>query len=267
MNESIKDTVQKKTSTLQAVANATGNQGKVLIDNRNNTTLQKKENTIPTNQGVAQRKPNNTIQFGRGENNNIKHIGKRSFNKALKKRIGGTKSKHDISHKASAKYFQIIGKRIIRKPGKINERFISGLQNIDKSALTKKDHTLFNQGITALKQGRKNGKITSSEQDHIANSLCLFANRNPKNLRNKPERENRQIGAYPHFNIDNGEVSDDGEDILETLNTQAEEFSDSEFSDSEELNITKSYKKLPKHIGKGKSIKSTSDQVEYRKKK
>jgi hypothetical protein len=267
MNESMKDTTLQKKANIQSVANAAGSQGKVLIDNRNSNTLQKKENTIPTNQGIAQRKPNNTIQFGRGENKNIKHIGGRSFSKALKNRIGGTKAKHDISHKASAKYYQIIGKRIIRKPSKIHKRFISGIQNTDKSAFTKKDHILFTQGITALKQGRKNGKITSSEQDHIANVLRLSANRNPKNLRNKPERENRQIGAYPHFNIDNGELSDDGEDILETLNTQAEEFSDSEFSDSEELNITKSYKNLPKHIGKGKSIKNTSDQVDYRKKK
>ncbi|VXB09118.1 hypothetical protein FLAVO9AF_100195 [Flavobacterium sp. 9AF] len=267
MNESIKDIIPKKSSTAQAVANVSGNQGRVLIDNRNNNSLQMKENTNEPHPKVTQRMPNKTIQFGRGESKNIKHIGGRSFSKALKKRIGGTKAKHDISHKASAKYYQIIGKRIIRKPGKIHKRFISGIQNTDKSAFTKKDHILFAQGITALKQGRKNGKITSSEQDQIANVLRLSANRNPKNLRNKPERENRQIGAYPHFNIDNGELSDDGEDILETLNTQAEEFSDSEFSDSEELNITKSYKNLPKHIGKGKSIKSTSDQVDYRKKK
>ena len=263
MNKSIKDTKQKKGSTQQAVANVAGSQGKVLDDNRTKAIVQKKDNFISSNTQITQMKPNNTIQFARGEQKNIKHIGNRSFNKRLKNRIGGTKKKQDISHKASAKYFQIVGKRVLRKPGKINKKFILGLQNIDRSALTKKDNTQFDLGISALKEGRSKGKLTSTQQDQVANALRLFANRNPKNVRNKPERENRQIGAYPHFNIDNGELSDDGEDILETVNAQAAEYSDSEFSDSEELKISKSYQNLPKHIGK--SIQDTSDQVNYRK--
>ena len=112
-------------------------------------------------------------------------------------------------------------------------------------------------------KGRKNKSLTSKQQDEISDTFKLFANRNVKNIRNKPLSENRAIGAYPHFNIDDGELTDDGEEIMDVLNDQAEEFSDSEYSDEEEMRVAHSYLQLPDHLGY--EIEDTSDQMAYRK--
>jgi hypothetical protein len=213
------------------------------------------------------------IQFGRTRTYG-KFIGKRGFTKGLKKKIGGVRSGYDISHKASANVIGILHKRIMKNPSRMSSKFPRRLNRItDRSAFTKKDHITFDEGIEALERLKNGKKLTEKQYKIVAHTFRLFANRNVKNLRNKKASENRRIGAYPHFNIEDGELSDDGEEISTTLNSQLEKFDDEEYSDDEDLRISKSYTELPNYVGKKgkyngrKKLANTSDQVEYRKKK
>lgn len=224
--------------------------------------------TFRTDTAPVQMKPSDPVQFGKVKKNkdkNIENINKRSFNKGVKDGIGGTKPGHDISHKASANYIGILHKRIAKNPKKMKPDFPAKLRKItDQKAFTKKDKDKFELGLKYLENICKKKTITPKEEEAVSNTFRLFANRNLKNLRNKPEGENRSIGAYPHFNIEDGELTDDGEEILDTIRYQLDEYSESEFSDDEELRVTNGYKQLKDHLGI--EIENTSDQVDYRKK-
>ncbi|MBI3728542.1 MAG: hypothetical protein HY254_09470 [Burkholderiales bacterium] len=202
------------------------------------------------------------IQFGRTKRR-IKRINSRGFNKRLKNEIGGTKSGYDISHKVSANLFGILFKRISKNPRKLSRTFARELVRImDRNALDAKDEVLFDSGASSLLKVAKTKKITEDQKDEIAELFRLFANRNPKNLRNKRAGENRSIGAYPHFNIEDGELSDDGEEIQDTINPQLGRFSDDEYSDDEEQRVAHGYLQLPDNLDE---IQETEDQVDYRK--
>ena len=194
----------------------------------------------------------------------VKNVSKRGFTKGLKKKIGGVKKGHDISHKASAQVLGITYKRMMRNPAKTRRHFYRRIRSsMDRSVLTKRDKLYWSKGIKVLKRvGRK--KATKKGDDlHLSRLFRLYANRNPKNLRNKPASENRAIGAYPHFNIEDDELSDDGEAINDALNYQLGEYSDDEYSDDEEQRVAHSYLQLEDNLGD--TIHDTEDQVDYRK--
>ncbi len=133
----------------------------------------------------------------------------------------------------------------------------------DRSAFSKKGNDEFEQALLGLEAARKKKKVDEALENIISPGLRLFANRNIKKLRNRPQGENRAIGAYPHFNIEDSASTDDGEEIPDTVNSQLNEFGDSEYSDEEDLRVARGYTQLGSHIGK--EISNTSDQVDFRK--
>lgn len=184
------------------------------------------------------------------------------FPKKLKEGTGLGVQK-DLSHKVSAKQTDTMFQTIAKNPKSVKTILPAVKAATDTSSSSKPVKRKMEESIKYLENHAPYDSTPMSPKSTEATFVAFntFANKNPSNLRPRPDSENRSIGQYPHFNFSGGDLSPKSENGHTLVKTFDDEYGS--FLSKEEKRETHAYVEIKQHAKRQKTTFTTEDQKTY----
>jgi len=171
----------------------------------------------------------------------------------------------DLSHKVSAKQTDTMFQTVSRDPTAIRTLLPKLKIATDLSDASKPTKRKFETQSNYLQNHAPytNAPMSPKSSRATYDVFNAYANKNPNNLRPRPDSENRSIGQFPHFNFDqSGNISPRGKHVLDVVYTFDKSYRKQ--LRKAERQETDAYTQLEAASKRNKKVKfSTEDQVGY----
>lgn len=171
----------------------------------------------------------------------------------------------DLSHKVSAKFNSLVTQQMTSKPRHIDDSLIDSIEDaFNQSSLTKRQKKTVQLGFDSMEKYKGSKRpMSPRSKRRTENTMKLFTNKNPDNLRFRDSSENRSIGPYPHPNVESGRLSPRSRRHIKFAEKASRRYRKS--IDPEDRDLFTSYRRVRRTSEKRKL--NTRDMPDFRKKK
>jgi hypothetical protein len=181
------------------------------------------------------------------------------FPKSLKTGTGLQQQK-DLSHKVSAKQTDVMFQAVVQDPSHL-QSMLPEIQTATKVPRTQVKKLQMDVDYLSQHAPYTQAPMSPKSQQATYGVFDKFANKNENNLRPRPDTENRSIGEFPHFNVNQGNLSPRSQQTRQVVSSFEQHYSSQ--LDSDQLQLTQSYTQFEQRINTYGSNFGTSNQTTY----